>query len=313
MNRFRKGDWGLKLLSLLMAVVLWVYVADEQNPPEEREFKAVPVETRGLGPDMTVLQAPGTVNISVQANRNIMSELSLRSIEVYVDLSGAKPGRNNVPVLVKVPPEVVVTGLAPKNVEITLDILAERQVPVKVKFSGQPAAGYRVMNIKTNPEEIILRGPKSIIDRVASADIDIKVNDRDRTFGESVPVRISDRSGNFLEEKVVKRSPQTVDVVVTIAEEKPSKTVPVVANITGQPADGSVVTGTVVEPASVVITGNRSAIDGISELTTQPVDIAGAATDLQLEVSPVLPAGVTADRQTVRVLVKIEPRQAGTD
>jgi len=48
MNSFIKGHWGLKLLSLLLAVVMWVYVSNDQTTTVEQEFKAVPVDIRLL-------------------------------------------------------------------------------------------------------------------------------------------------------------------------------------------------------------------------------------------------------------------------
>jgi len=306
-NRFVRGNWGLKLLSLLMAIVLWVYVANEQNPPQEREFKAVAVETRGLGRDMTVLQVPGTVNIRVQASRNVVTELSLRSVEAYIDLSGAKPGRKTVPVIVKVPPDVKVTGLTPKEVAVTLDVLKEKQVPVKASYTGKPAEGYKVLTIRPTPDEVILRGPQSILDTIMSAGVDVILRGKTKTFGETVPVKLTDRSGNFLEEGVIKRTPQVVNVTVTIVEDKYSKTVQVTPEITGNPAEGFVVTETVLEPATLVITGDRKLVEGLTQVATQPVDISNAVADVNKDVTPILPTGVIADRQSVRVLVKLAP------
>ncbi|PKM80494.1 MAG: hypothetical protein CVU89_13155 [Firmicutes bacterium HGW-Firmicutes-14] len=308
MDNFGIGRWGLKVLSLLLAVVLWVYVSNEINPTKQREFKAIPVETRGIGQNLAVSELPASVNIRVQANQSIIAELDVRSIDVFVDLSRAKPGKSKVPVQFRVPQGVKVTDLRPQEVSVTIEAVAEKQVPVEVHFTGEPAEGYTMLGVRTKPDEIIIRGPKSIIDTVDFASVEIGLQDRNKSFGEIVPVKVSNSSGEFMEERIVMRTPSTIDFLVTIVPDMPTKKIRVVPHVTGQPDRGYTVTGTLAEPGDLVITGEPDVIQGITEVYTQPVDITGAKEDIYVETEPVLPQGVMADRQYLRVLVKIAPK-----
>lgn len=312
MARFGRGNWGLKLLSLLMAVVLWVYVSNDQNPTKEQEFKSIPVEVRGVGSNLAVADMPGNVSVQVQANQNVLAEFDPRSIQAYIDLTSAKAGKIAVPVQVKVPPGVKVVSLRPQQVTVKLEPLGEKQVPLKPHYLNDLRLGYKVFDLKTRPDEVILRGPKSVLDRVEYASVDIDLKNRDRSFGATLPVTVTDNAGNFLEEGLVSKNPPAAEVLVTVVQEAPTKTVPVYPQITGTPAKGYAVTMTVVDPVDLVITGTADLLNGISSVFTQPIDINEADKDVYLEVGPVLPHGVTANRQSLKILVKISREKTVT-
>ncbi len=305
---FEKGNWGLKALSLILAVILWIYVSNELNPLKEQEFKAVPVEVRGAGPNLTVSLTPNSLNVRVQANESILAELSPRSIEVFVNVSQAKPGKTAVPVQVKVPAGVKVSDLRPGQVTVNLEPLTEKQVPVKIRTTNAPAQGYKVLAIKMKPEEVILKGPKNILDKVAFCSVDVDLKGRSKSSGETVPVKIGSETGNSLEKTTVKITPSLIELLVSIVPEMPSKTVPVIPHLNGQPAAGYTIIMTIVEPPELTITGDLALLNTISQVSTKPVEINGAQGDVYTDAAPELPSGVTADRQALQVLVKIEPR-----
>lgn len=305
MNRTDKGDLYLKVLSLLVAVVLWVYVSNQVNPRKEQQFKDMSVDIRGVASNLAVSELPGSVSVRVQGSQDVISDLSARSIEVFVDLSNAKPGKIFVPVQVRVPPDVKVVDLKPQEVAVKIEPLLEKQVPVKVRAEDGVAKGYRTAAIQVKPDEVIVRGPKSVVDKVNSAAVYINVKNKQSPFSETIPVRVIDDLGAFLEERLVKRAPSTVDVFVSIVPDLPSKPVKVLPVIAGKPKQGYSVTMTVVDPSELVITGPQDIIGKITEIRTEPINIQGAEKDVYVDVLPDLPNGVVANRQSLRVLVRI--------
>ena len=305
MNSLTKGNWGLKLLSPLLAVVMWVYVSNDQTTTTEQEFKAVPVEIRGLAPNLAASEIPGNVTVRVQADQNIITELNYRSIEAYIDLAAIKAGKAIVPVQVKVPAGVKVVDLRPPEVTVTLEPMATKQVPVQIRSLSKPENGYKVLGMQAKPDQVIVRGPRSILNRIDQVSVEVDLRNRSQSFGGALPVRVSDTTGGLLDEGAVKRSPEIADVVVSIGPDLPSKAVKIIPVIVGEPAKGYTITMTSIDPADLVITGEDKIIAGFSELNTKPIDVTGARKDLAVNAEPVLPLGVTANRQAVRVLVKI--------
>lgn len=307
MNSFTKGNWGLKLLSILLAVVMWVYVSNDQATTTEHEFKAVPVNVRGLTGNLVVSEAPGKVTVRVQAEQNMIAKLTPRSVEAYVDLDAVKAGRSVVPVQVKVPTGVKVVDLRPPEVTVVLEPIVTKQVAVKIQATSVPAEGLKVLGMQVKPEVVVLRGRQSILNQVDEVFVEVDLQNRSQTFGESLPVRVSDTEGRLLEEAAVQRTPQSVNLLVTIGPGLLSKTVKVVPEIIGEPAKGYAVTLTSIDPADLVITGESDVISLLTEVRTNPVDVTGADKDLTVDAELMLPQGVTANRQLIRVVVKIGP------
>ncbi len=305
MGRLDTGDRGLKVLSLLVAVVLWVYVSNELNPTKEREFRDVGVDIRGVASNLAVSELPGSVRIRVQASQDVISELNPGSIEVFADLKNVKVGRNIIPLEVQVPSGVKVVDLKPQQAEINVEPLTEKQVSVKVRYGDSIDRGYKVGTIQTKPDEIIVRGPKSIVDGVSSAVIDISIANRQKSFSENVPIRVTDELGTLIEERFIKKIPPMVDVFVTIVPDLPSKKVPVIPVLTGEPSPEHTVTMTVVDPTELILTGKSDVLENISQISTKAIDITGAQKDLYIDIAPDLPPGVVANRQSLKVLIRI--------
>lgn len=305
MNSFTKSNWGLKLLSLLLAVVMWVYVSNDQSTTTEQEFKAVPVDVRGMAANLAVSEIPGNVTVRVQANQNMIAELTSRSVEAYVDLDAVGAGRSVVPVQVKVPTGVKVVDLRPPEVTVTLEPMITKQVPLRIRTSSIPENGYKVLGMQAKPEEVILRGPRSILNRIDQVSVEVDLKNRSQSFGGTLPIRVNDNTGRLLDEGTVQRSPEIAEMLVSIGPDLPSKAVKIVPDIVGEPAKGFTVTMTSIDPANLVVTGAEKVITNLTELVTKPIDVAGAQKDLVVNIEPVLPTGVTANRQSVRLLVQI--------
>jgi YbbR domain-containing protein len=284
---------------------MWVYVSNDQTTTTEQEFKAVPVDVRGQAANLAVAGNPGNVTVRVQADQNIIAELTSRSVEAYIDLDGIKAGKMVVPVQVKVPAGVKVVNLRPPEVSVTLEPMVTKQVLVKIRSSSMPANGFKVLGMQVKPEEVILHGPRSVLNRVDRVSVEVDLKNRNRSFGESLPIRVSDTSGRLLDEGSVQRSPELVDLLVSIGPDLPSKTVKIIPDIVGEPAKGYTVTMTSIDPVDLVITGESNVINRLTELPTKPIDITGAQGDLAVNAEPVLPPGVIANRQSVRILVTI--------
>lgn len=309
MGTFKRGDWGLKLLSLLVAVVLWAYVSNENNPVKERVFKDLPIDVRGLPSGLAVSELPGNVSLKVQAGQSVISELNPGAIEVFADFSGVQPGKRQVHLQVQVPADVKVLSLTPEKVTAKVESLAEKQVPVRIRTEDAPEKGYKILSIRTKPDEVIVRGPKSVVDKVRTANVDVHLKDKNSSFSETVPVRVTDDLGIVQEDRLVKRIPSMIEIFVSVVPDLPSKKVQVVPTLKGDPEIRYSVSMTVIDPPVLVISGRGDVINTIEKITTKPIDITGANKDVYVDIEPELPAGVFSNRQSVKVLVKIEKQE----
>jgi YbbR domain-containing protein len=164
-------NWQLKLLSIALAVGLWLFVGSAQRT---EVALAVPVEYVGLeGP--LVLDGPRaeSVEIQVQASRWSAERLSPASLRVRVDVSRLQEGPNLVHLLpenIEAPRGVRVTRVAPAWANVRLARASTKTVPVVARVLGQPAPDHVLRHIAVQPATVEIRGPRTTIESRTAVD-----------------------------------------------------------------------------------------------------------------------------------------------
>lgn len=297
-------DWrnnSIKLLSLLLAFVLWVYVSNEQNPVREKILD-VTLEHTGLAQNYLITGGmPKSVRVRVQGNRNQLANLAPGDFRAVVNIPEGKTGDLALPVQVSAPAGLRVTQVSPEEVGVSVDRLVERQISVAVSLRGTPAQGYTALAPVYQPGTVIVSGPSKVVSEINQATAVVDIQSAAKDVEQTLPVNV----GPFK----VSLSPSMVRVVVPIVSAVASKTVPVWPQVTGSPANGFTVKSSSSQPASVQIFGPAEVLGAISNIRTEPVDIQGLDKNLAGEVVLVAPQGVTSV-QPNRVKVQVEITKA---
>src|SRR6266545_6415236 len=186
-------DWQLKLLSILLAVGLWLFVGIAQR----REIAlAVPVEYMGLeGPFALDGPRPESVDVQVQAARWAAERVSPASVRVRVDVARLREGDNLVHLLpesVEAPSGVRVMRVAPAWATVRVVKAATKTVPVVVRVLGRPAPAHVLRRVVVQPATVEIRGPRTTIEsRTAVDTLPVDVSGRreavTRTVGLALP------------------------------------------------------------------------------------------------------------------------------
>jgi len=161
-----------KVLALLVSVLLWFYVSEQQ---QFQERFSVPLRLENIPENLTLLgDVPEDVEILVRGQGRFLRH-RVRGLYVALDMSGATQGRylrRFTPADVTVPLEEdveVLEILAPGILKADLDEIAVKSVPVIPTTESAPARGYaRVGSPVVNPEEVTIRGAQSIVSGVNS-------------------------------------------------------------------------------------------------------------------------------------------------
>lgn len=161
-------NWLLKLLSLSFALVLWFFVMGEQKL--ELGY-AVPLELkntpRGL---MVANEVPSLVDVRISGPRTLLMNLSPSDISISVDLKDLQPGLTSFKRLeerLNIPSALKVTRLSPSFVDVKLERIRSKAVPVQPVISGQPAEGFVVKSIRATPDKVDVEGAESELKDVA--------------------------------------------------------------------------------------------------------------------------------------------------
>ncbi len=160
---------GWKLLSLLIAVILWAVVASE---PELAAFATAPVEFKNLPDDMELASEPvGTVALELSGPSGELRGLNDGAVRpaVILDMSGVRPGDQSFPITsgnVKLARGVRLVRAIPSEIRYQFERRAVKTVPVTPRFTGEGANGYVVAQWSVGPPTLPIVGPASHVARI---------------------------------------------------------------------------------------------------------------------------------------------------
>lgn len=157
---------GLKLLSLALAVLLWMAVAGQEIV--ERGLRA-PLELQQLPAGVELSgDVPTAVDVRVRGDSGALSRVGPGDVVAVLDLRGARPGRRLFPMTpdqVRTPIDVDVVQVTPSAIAMVFEESATRTVPVVPSVDGRPAPGYVVGSLTADPASVEVVGPESAVKR----------------------------------------------------------------------------------------------------------------------------------------------------
>jgi YbbR domain-containing protein len=298
-NRSRNAA---KVLAVIMAMVLWIYVTNEQNPPIEASL-AVPLEVRGVGDSLMAVEMPDSVRVKVRGSRSLTAGLQTQDIQAFLDLKGAGEGRHSARVYVIVPPSLELVETQPDKVSVRVDAKVSRVLPVEIRFTGTAAAGVAVARAAATPDQVTMEGPKSIADIVERAVLTVDLSGKTGDFTTTVVPLPVTRDGKTVEGLTL--YPERVSVAANIVRGVVKKTVDVKTVITGDLPPGLALKGITTRPPKVEISGDARLVERLEFVYSEPVSVTGLNKDTTREVKLQLREGVTATPETVVIQLNI--------
>lgn len=306
---------GLLGISIVLAIGLWMFVTNEENPDRTDDFPfPLAVEAVNVPENLAVFGPLDPVTIRVTAPEDTFEDLEVEDFRAVADLSNAVSGEAQVPVTVDYTGgrrNVDIEGVSPSTVTVNLQPLVEREFPVRVDVTGPPPLGLNVGDIEVTPEEVTVSGPEeavALVDEVIG-EVDLgSVGVALEAF--ETQVELVPRSSQGFTVVGVVLETQTADAVIEIERETLQQTVPVVVETTGRPAAGFRLSDLNVTPLTVVISGPLQALADLENISTEAIDLNDASESFTEEVALDLPDDVSAVPDSVTVEVTIEQSTA---
>ena len=181
----------LKLLSLGLAILLWLVVSGEQIV--ERSLR-VSLELQQFPSGLELQnEPPSGVDVRVRGQAGALARLSQADLVAVLDLEDAGPGRRLYhlgPDEVRTPYGVEVVQVAPSSLNLIFERTQTRTVPVEPSIEGRPAPGYALGEVVSAPAQVEIVGPASVVsqaERALTETIDVD--------GATAPVRRTVRVG----------------------------------------------------------------------------------------------------------------------
>lgn len=311
---------NLKVLAVLFSIIIWVIVVNIDDPVKTVQFNDVPITLANelsLTDQKLVCEfkdGKDTVDVTVTGRRSVIEDLSKDNISVIADLKELTK-ENTVVLKVasnKYSGDIDNMKCDDEFAEFNIEELVELQKVIQVETIGIPADDYITGDFSVNLNRIKITGPKSVIDKVQSAKVQIDVEGATNNVSASVPVILYDAVGDRVDSSRLKLNIDNINVNQEILY---TKKIPVNCNPLGDPEEGYKMTGKIdIDPAEVYIAGPKSVLDNINSVTiySSAVNISDQNSDYVTTVNifNYLPNGVEAASKSfggnVTVSVEIE-------
>ncbi|MBC7087089.1 MAG: hypothetical protein H5T96_01215 [Tissierellales bacterium] len=301
----RNNNISLKIITIVVAVLLWSYVMSEVNPVIKKEFRNITVNylnVQSLERQGIVIMSPESakVNVEITGKKKEVDKVLAQNIYAEVDLTGYSEGQVRVPITVKLlnsTADVTVSKITPQEVLFTLEKTISKQITVSPEIIGELPEKYVLGDVFTEPETIIIRGPRSWVNEVDKAIATVDVTNKTKDFIETVPIKLINNEGE--EVLGVEKEPSFVRVNVPILQ---TKELPIELVISGDAPENISITNILINPSTVIVKGYDELKD-LTKIETKPVDIDKLLENNSIEVELDLPDGVELLDPTIKVIV----------
>lgn len=307
MTDFLKRNLPWMVFSLLVATVLWAIITVQQNPEETDFFPVIPVSVENIPNGLVLRNRVDPVGIRVTAPRDVWPTLTQGSFRAIVDASNTVEGVQLLTIrVIPADSRAHVDSVEPARVIVQLEAWEEKSVTVRVNTVGNPAFGYIAKSALVAPSQVTVSGPKSAVDEVAVATVEINVEGLKKRISDAFKPVARASSGRLIEGVTI--DPETVFVEVPVEQELGYKTVPIAPQVVGMVGLGYQIIGIIVDPSTVTLVGDPEVLEGIDFVATKPVAVDGALRDLTRNAELPLPQGVSLSRsQDIVVRVFVSP------
>ncbi len=187
------GNFGTKLVSVIIALVLWVVVLGSRNVEDTKD---VPIEVITPADLVAANDIPEKISFRLTGPMAFLRAiLDRRDEPIRVNLAGAKPGLITYrfyPDNIRLPIGVKVLSINPTAVLIKLEYIKRRDVPVRPVLRGAPPAGFRVAKVSIKPETVRIKGAETRVEGITEvATMPIELGDNRQSFEKEVALDLS--------------------------------------------------------------------------------------------------------------------------
>jgi YbbR domain-containing protein len=163
-KKFIFKNLGLRIVALILAILLWAWVAGKERSYSERTMEvnveyfnvAANIDIRSIDPDKVRLKVRG---ISKEINK-----IEPEDVRVRVNMQGIREGTLlsfDTRSVLEYPENIEVISLYPKRIEVTAVELVTREVPIRVRYKGRMKPGIILRGRHWVPEKVKIFGYKS--------------------------------------------------------------------------------------------------------------------------------------------------------
>lgn len=292
-----KNNSKIKIISLLSAMVLWMYVMAIVDPEETKLFENIPVTITNKNElnerDLVIYPEQDlTTNIYVTGKLSNLKKVTKDDINVYGQINNPLEGNNEIYLKVSTSQRVNYDFKNPVMI-VTLEKIISEDKSIKVDITGSGKNNVDNIMLQDNIDKVSVSGPRSLVNKVKRVVGTVKVNGEINDFSQSIKLEPVDANGKVVEG--IELEKDSVNVNITLLTQK---TVPITLKLSDNSESGVNYT---MSQNTVTIKGKKDIVDSINDIETQPVKLSeispGTSKDIYLQV----PSGITIETKYITI------------
>lgn len=299
MNKL-KHNTKIKLISLLSAITLWLYVMAIVDPTDTKLFENVPIVVSNMNELKEkdfVIYPDGelTTDVYIFGKLSKIQKIKKEDIHVYGTIENPIEGKNQV--YLRVPTSPGVTHELKSNViAVNLDKIVQESKKIEVKLEGNSKDNIDKVSIDGDKKNIEVSGPRTLVNEVAKVIGVLDVGSRTQDFSDEINLTPVDKNGNKV--NGVKLYQSTLKVSATLLKEK---TVPIRVKLKENTSDNEKVPSYELSKSNIVIRGSKDLIDGIEYIETKEVNLDDIKFGFPKDVELNIPKGISSDTKYITI------------
>ncbi|HDD61562.1 MAG TPA: hypothetical protein ENF22_03420 [Chloroflexi bacterium] len=285
------------ILSLFLALVIWISAVTSANPNVEAEL-SLPLEIREQPSDIAIVDPlPQTVDLKILAPESIIQSLEENNpLVAYIKLTDVEAGTYRFTIQIQIPDQlkpIRILEQNPEQVELKLSNLISKLLAVSIQVEGEPAIGYQTSGLSWDVSSVTVTGQDSKVRDVSAVVGMLDISDATGSISRSIALEARNNVGEVIEG--VTLQPETVLVDQSISLQGGYRNLAVNVNTQGVVEPGYRFTSiTPAPPTVMVFSKDPQLVEGLpGYVNTKPLNLNGVDGYLETILELDLPAGIT--------------------
>ncbi len=276
---------GLKILSVIFALMLWSYVISSNASITRLKTHSglqgyvsgqITLDAYNLAMISDPTDALSNITVEVEVPLAYYSSSTSENVQVSLDLSSVRTaGTQEVP-LKATTAYGTIKRIYPASVTMTFEPLDSRSIPVNLQLIGTED-GYWYNCARLNPSQITISGATSIVQGISSVVVKADVSRQFTSYNTSCTIELRDSAGNVIPTSLLNRSSSSVSLTMEVY---PTKEIEVSADpadvLVGEVAEGYVVESITIQPGALTVAADQDLLEDLDLLIVDPIDVEGA-------------------------------------
>lgn len=288
MKKLLKSDSFLMVLSVFIAILLWIYVVYDQNPMHEKWLSSVPVKYTNQSVDfengkLVVLEgALDKVDVKIRGRRSAVSGVDISSVVCSANMGEIKEaGTYTLPVTFNSSLYgIELVQKKPNNVTLVVDRVITEETDIEVVKTGEAAQGYISGDLECNPLSVKLTGPSTLVRNVEKAVVNVDLASADKDIANLCKIKLYDGAGVEVTDSRISKNIEYCDIKCPIYSAKKVSITPILRSETNR--DGNAVTVSSVTPDTVTLIGAAELLEGIDCVYTGDIATYDVTEDVKI-------------------------------